>query len=69
MSNVGCKSIIKLIKLANVLVDIINHDTINFVVCDFGFANFTSDSGRQLVAGLRKPTSTGITVRYAAPEV
>ena len=40
-----------------------------FVVCDFGFSNFTADSNRQTVAGMKKPTSAGITPRYAAPEV
>ena len=40
-----------------------------FVICDFGFSNFTADSNRQTVAGMKKPTSAGITPRYAAPEV
>ena len=40
-----------------------------FVVCDFGFSNFTADANRQTVAGMKKPTSAGITPRYAAPEV
>ncbi len=39
------------------------------MVCDFGFSNFTADSNRQTVAGMKKPTSTGLTTRYAAPEV
>jgi hypothetical protein len=41
----------------------------NYVICDFGFADFASDANRQLVAGLKKPSNTGITIRYAAPEV
>ena len=40
-----------------------------FVVCDFGFSNFTADSNRHIVAGMKKPTSAGLTTRYAAPEV
>ena len=40
-----------------------------FVVCDFGFSNFTADSNRQTVVGMKKPTLSGLTTRYAAPEV
>jgi hypothetical protein len=41
----------------------------DWVICDFGFATFTSDSKVQLVAGLKRPNTKGITIRYAAPEV
>jgi hypothetical protein len=56
--------------LENVLMD--THSIGNgfdWVICDFGFASFTSDSKVQLVAGLKKPDTKGITFRYAAPEV
>jgi hypothetical protein len=41
----------------------------NFVICDFGFADFTADAERDLVAGMKKPSDNGMTIRYAAPEV
>jgi hypothetical protein len=41
----------------------------DWVICDFGFATFTSDSKAQLVAGLKRPNTKGITFRYASPEV
>ena len=40
-----------------------------FVICDFGFADFAPEAERQFVAGMKKPSLIGMTVRYAAPEV
>lgn len=53
------------------MIDQLPGDNFEFtcVICDFGFANFVNDSERKLVAGFRKPLSSGITIRYAAPEV
>ena len=57
--------------LGNILVDIKNMNTqdFNFLVCDFGFADFATEAERQFVAGMKKPSQLGITPRYAAPEV
>ena len=55
--------------LGNVLVDVKSEFEYYFVICDFGFADFTEEAGRQFVTGMKKPSSAGITFRYAAPEV
>jgi serine/threonine protein kinase len=55
--------------LDNILMDINPDLTFNCVICDFGFANFTLESQRSCVAGFSKPTTIGITYKYAAPEV
>ena len=57
------------LKPQNVLIDILPDLSFDCVICDFGFANFLEDGRRQLVAGMKAPTVTGITPRYAAPEV
>jgi hypothetical protein len=51
------------------LVDVKSEFEYYFVICDFGFADFTEEAGRQFVTGMKKPSSAGITFRYAAPEV
>ena len=38
------------------------------LICDFGFAHFLGD-GLSVVSGLRTPKTTGLTYRYAAPEL
>lgn len=50
-------------------MDVKSNLTFNCVICDFGFANFVADSKRVLVSGLKKPSTAGITARYASPEV
>ena len=55
--------------LGNVLVDIRSFSDYNFLICDFGFADYAPEAGRQVVAGMKRPSNTGITPRYAAPEV
>ena len=53
----------------NVLIDVNGDGTFNCAICDFGFANFTKESGKQFVSGLEKDNALGISPRYAAPEV
>ena len=55
--------------IGNILLDSNFQSNPIFVICDFGFADFTDEAGRQFVAGMKKPTVQGITIRYAAPEV
>ena len=55
--------------LGNILTDSNIHSESNFVICDFGFADFSDEAGRQFVAGMKKPSVQGMTIRYAAPEV
>ena len=50
----------------NVLID--NYSNLNFVICDFGFSHFVGDE-YDIVSGLSKPLSVGITYAYAAPEL
>ena len=50
----------------NVLID--NYSNLNCVICDFGFSHFVGDE-YDLVSGLSKPLSVGITYAYAAPEL
>ena len=57
------------LKPQNVLVDVQSDSTCNYVICDFGYANFVSDGKRQRVAGMKEPETMGMTIRYAAPEV
>ena len=54
--------------IGNVLVDVKDDLSITCVICDFGFANFSSDCAKTIVAGFKKPTNSGITAKYAAPE-
>ena len=59
-----------MVDLDNVMADYRpQSNELYFVVCDFGFSNFAADSNRQTVVGIKKPTSAGLTTRYAAPEV
>ena len=53
----------------NVLVDIRSSLDYNFVICDFGFADYAPEANKQVVAGMKRPSNVGITPRYAAPEV
>ena len=41
----------------------------NFLICDFGFADYAPEAEKQFVAGMKRPSTVGITARYAAPEV
>ena len=50
------------------LVDVGPDGTFDCVICDFGFANFIGDK-RTLTSGLKVPSTTGISIRYAAPEL
>jgi serine/threonine protein kinase len=56
------------LKPGNVLV-YTKDDQYRCAICDFGFANFSADAKTNIVKGLKKPTNTGITPRYAAPEL
>ncbi len=51
------------------LLDVRSLSDFNFVICDFGFADYAPDAGKQVVAGMKRPSNAGITPRYAAPEV
>jgi hypothetical protein len=55
--------------VGNVLIDMRSQSDYTLVIADFGFADYAPNAGRQLVAGMKKPSITGITYRYAAPEV
>ena len=55
--------------LGNTLIASKSDETFNCVICDFGFANFTSDVQAKIVKGVKRPTTNGITYRYAAPEL
>ena len=55
--------------LGNVLMDFKSDTEYHFVICDFGFADYTLEAEKQFVAGMKKPTTMGMTIRYAAPEV
>ena len=52
----------------NVLIDIGSDLKFKCSICDFGFANFVGED-RPLATGMKKPTTIGISTRYAAPEV
>ena len=56
------------LKPANILAEVVN-GVWNYVICDFGFANFLSDVQDKIVKGVKKPSAIGITARYAAPEL
>ena len=55
--------------IGNVLVDVKPDLEYHFVICDFGFADYTVEAEKQFVAGMKKPQTMGLTIRYAAPEV
>ena len=50
-------------------MDFRSKEDFNFLICDFGFADYAPDAEKQFVAGMKRPSATGITPRYAAPEV
>ena len=56
------------IKPQNILWEMLRDGSLNFCICDFGFASLVGES-RKIVSGLQVPKSVGITVRYTAPEV
>ena len=56
------------VKPQNVLWARLSNGTLNFCICDFGFASLAGDS-RNIVSGLRTPKSVGVSVRYTAPEI
>lgn len=60
---------ILIVSLGNILIDIQPDTSFNFLVCDFGFADYAPEAGKQFVAGMKRPSVVGITPRYAAPEV
>ena len=45
--------------IGNILLNVNSQFECNFVICDFGYADFTKDAGRQLVAGMKKPSTMG----------
>lgn len=53
------------------MVELKNDGNFDCVICDFGFANFISDEkdNFSFASGMRIPNTTGISIRYAAPEV
>ena len=51
------------------LVDVRSDLDYNFLICDFGFADYAPEAEKQFVSGMKKPSAVGITARYAAPEV
>ena len=54
----------------NILFDIKSDDAFTCVICDFGFSNLIEEKDSQKAAfGLKIPTTVGISIRYAAPEV
>jgi serine/threonine protein kinase len=56
------------VKPHNILWERLEDGSLNFCICDFGFASLVGES-RAIVSGLQVPKSVGITVRYTAPEV
>ena len=57
------------LKPANVLIEGNADGSLTAVICDFGFANFSSDAKVNVVKGIKAPTTVGITARFAAPEL
>ena len=58
------------------MIDVKTDMSFNCVICDFGFANFIGNGGdgkesdqHSMAKGMRIPTTNGISIRYAAPEV
>ena len=56
------------VKPQNMLWERLSNGSLNFCICDFGFASLVGDS-RDIVSGLRVPKTVGVSVRYTAPEV
>ena len=56
------------VKPQNMLWERLSDGSLNFCICDFGFASLVGDS-RDIVSGLRVPKTVGVSVRYTAPEV